>query len=138
MDTDRNLLFGVLALQARLIDPTQFAEACTAWSARKTPLADLLVQRGWLTPQGRADVERLLDRQLREHGDPRSGLAAVTTDEVERALADVGGGMRPKLGACVEAIRAGVRSAHIIDGSRPHSLLLELFTDAGIGTMVTP
>jgi acetylglutamate kinase len=46
--------------------------------------------------------------------------------------------MRPKLGACVEAIRGGVQSAHIIDGSKPHSLLLELFTDAGIGTMVTP
>ena len=40
--------------------------------------------------------------------------------------------------ACVEAIRGGVGSAHIIDGRRPHSLLLELFTDAGIGTMVTP
>jgi acetylglutamate kinase len=46
--------------------------------------------------------------------------------------------MRPKLGACVEAVRGGASSAHIIDGSKPHSLLLELFTDAGIGTMVTP
>ena len=46
--------------------------------------------------------------------------------------------MRPKLGACAEAVRGGVGSAHIIDGRRPHSLLLELFTDAGIGTMVTP
>ncbi|MBM3668375.1 MAG: acetylglutamate kinase, partial [Actinobacteria bacterium] len=46
-------------------------------------------------------------------------------------------GMRPKLGACVEAVNGGVSSAHIIDGRRPHSLLLELFTDAGIGTMVS-
>ena len=45
--------------------------------------------------------------------------------------------MRPKLAACVEAIAAGAGSAHIVDGRRPHSLLLELFTDAGIGTMVT-
>jgi acetylglutamate kinase len=59
-------------------------------------------------------------------------------DEVERALADVAGGMRPKLTAIVEAIRGGVGSAQIVDGRRPHSLLLELFTDAGIGTMVTP
>ena len=44
----------------------------------------------------------------------------------------------PSSRACVEAIGGGVQSAHIIDGSRPHSLLLELFTDAGIGTMVTP
>ena len=46
--------------------------------------------------------------------------------------------MRPKLTAIVEAIRGGVGSAQIVDGRRPHSLLLELFTDAGIGTMVTP
>jgi acetylglutamate kinase len=57
---------------------------------------------------------------------------------VATALAEVEGGMRPKLGACIEAIGGGVQSAHIIDGSKPHSLLLELFTDAGIGTMVTP
>jgi acetylglutamate kinase len=58
--------------------------------------------------------------------------------QVENALDGVSGGMRPKLGACVEAIRGGVRSAHIIDGSMPHSLLLELFTDAGIGTKIVP
>jgi acetylglutamate kinase len=69
---------------------------------------------------------------------PDSLVSRATVDEVEAALAGVGGGMRPKLGACVEAIRGGVQSSHIIDGSVPHSLLLELFTDAGIGTMVTP
>ena len=58
--------------------------------------------------------------------------------EVEAALPGIGGGMRPKLAACVEAISGGVGSAHILDGRRPHSLLLELFTDAGIGTMITP
>ena len=46
--------------------------------------------------------------------------------------------MKPKLAACLEAIRGGAGSAHIIDGRRQHSLLLELFTRAGIGTMVTP
>ncbi len=44
--------------------------------------------------------------------------------------------MRPKLAACVEAINGGVNSAHIVDGRIPHSLLLELFTDAGIGTKI--
>ena len=58
-------------------------------------------------------------------------------DEVEKALKKVEGGMRPKLAACVEAIGGGVEAAHIIDGRRPHSLLLELFTDAGIGTKIT-
>jgi eukaryotic-like serine/threonine-protein kinase len=50
MDTDRNLLFGVLALQAGLIDNDQFAQACTLWSAHKDmSLADVLVEHGWLT-----------------------------------------------------------------------------------------
>ena len=46
--------------------------------------------------------------------------------------------MRPKLQACVDAIHGGVASAHIVDGRVPHSLLLELFTDAGYGTKITP
>ena len=75
---------------------------------------------------------------LADPDDPGSLVSRATVDEVAAALDRVGGGMRPKLEACVEAIRGGAQSAHIIDGSEPHSLLLELFTDAGIGTMVTP
>jgi acetylglutamate kinase len=70
--------------------------------------------------------------------DESSLISRTSVPEVEAALAGVDGGMRPKLQACVEAISGGAQSAHIIDGRRPHSLLLELFTDAGIGTMVTP
>ncbi|HEY8002383.1 MAG: acetylglutamate kinase [Vicinamibacteria bacterium] len=75
---------------------------------------------------------------LADPADEASLNSRATVAEVEAALGSVAGGMRPKLGACAEAIRGGVGSAHIIDGRRPHSLLLELFTDAGIGTMVTP
>jgi acetylglutamate kinase len=75
---------------------------------------------------------------LDDPGDPASLVSRVGVGGLADALDGVSGGMRPKLGACVEAIRGGVQSAHIIDGSVPHSLLLELFTDAGIGTMVTP
>ncbi len=75
---------------------------------------------------------------LADPDDEHSLNSRVTVAEVEAAIAAVGGGMRPKLSACVEAIAGGVGSAHIIDGRRPHSLLLELFTRAGIGTMVTP
>ena len=75
---------------------------------------------------------------LDDPDDPDSLISQAGVDEVERALAHVGGGMRPKLLACVEAIRGGVGSAQIVDGRRPHSLLLELFTDAGIGTKITP
>jgi acetylglutamate kinase len=74
---------------------------------------------------------------LDDPDDPGSRVSRATVDEVSAGLAKVGGGMRPKLEACVEAIRGNVESAHIVDGRRPHSLLLELFTDAGIGTMVT-
>jgi acetylglutamate kinase len=70
--------------------------------------------------------------------DPGSLVSRATVDEVAARLAEIEGGMRPKLQACLDAIRGGAQSAHIIDGRKPHSLLLELFTDAGIGTMVTP
>jgi acetylglutamate kinase len=46
--------------------------------------------------------------------------------------------MLPKVEACVRAVRAGVNRAHILDGRVPHSLLLELFTNSGVGTMVLP
>jgi acetylglutamate kinase len=70
--------------------------------------------------------------------DPSTLISTATVEEVVTAISGLEGGMRPKLAACVEAIRGGVGAAHIIDGRRPHSLLLELFTDAGIGTKVTP
>jgi acetylglutamate kinase len=75
---------------------------------------------------------------LADAGDESSLISRATVAEVEELLQGVDGGMRPKLQACVDAIRGGAQSAHIIDGRKPHSLLLELFTDAGIGTMVTP
>ncbi|HEX5145479.1 MAG TPA: acetylglutamate kinase [Conexibacter sp.] len=75
---------------------------------------------------------------LRDPADPDSVISEVTADEVETALQSIEGGMRPKLAACVEAIHGGVSHAHIVDGRVPHSLLLELFTDAGIGTKVRP
>jgi acetylglutamate kinase len=74
---------------------------------------------------------------LADAADDGSLISRATVGEVEERLAGVEGGMRPKLQACLDAIRGGAQSAHIIDGRRPHSLLLELFTDAGIGTMVT-
>jgi acetylglutamate kinase len=75
---------------------------------------------------------------LAEPGDESTLISRATVKEVEDRIAGVGGGMRPKLAACVDAIGGGTQYAHIIDGRKPHSLLLELFTDAGIGTMVTP
>ena len=56
--------------------------------------------------------------------------------ETVRALPQLRGGMRPKLEACLDAINRGVTAAHILDGRIVHSLLLELFTDAGVGTKI--
>lgn len=75
---------------------------------------------------------------LEDPDDESTRISETSVTEVEAALESISGGMRPKLTACVNAIRGGAQNAYIIDGRRPHSLLLELFTDAGIGTMVTP
>ncbi len=75
---------------------------------------------------------------LRDPEDPGSVVSEAGADDVQEALATVGGGMRPKLQACVEAIQGGVSFAHIVDGRVPHSLLLELFTNAGHGTKIRP
>jgi acetylglutamate kinase len=73
---------------------------------------------------------------LRDPTDPLSLVSEASADEVRAVLAGIGGGMRPKLAACLHAIEGGVSSAHIVDGRVPHSLLLELFTDAGQGTKI--
>ncbi len=75
---------------------------------------------------------------LSDPADPESVVSEATADEVEAALAHIAGGMRPKLQACLDALYGGVTFAHIVDGRIPHSLLLELFTDAGIGTKIRP
>jgi acetylglutamate kinase len=73
---------------------------------------------------------------LGDPSDPTSLIGHATAEQVQQALPQLEGGMRPKLEACVEAIKDGVSAAHILDGRIAHSLLLELFTDAGIGTKI--
>jgi acetylglutamate kinase len=80
------------------------------------------------------DVEGL----RRDVDDAASLIRQTTADELDALLADgtLSGGMIPKITSCVHAVRNGVRRAHILDGRVPHVLLLEIFTDSGIGTMV--
>jgi acetylglutamate kinase len=75
---------------------------------------------------------------LADKDDPASLVSEAGSDTVEEAMENIVGGMRPKLQACVDAIHGGVSYAHIIDGRVPHSLLLELFTNAGVGTKIRP
>ena len=71
---------------------------------------------------------------LRDINDPSSLIV-----EIAQLIADdvLSGGMIPKIDACLEALEAGVSAAHLLDGRVPHVVLLELFTDAGVGTMIT-
>jgi acetylglutamate kinase len=77
---------------------------------------------------------------LRDVDDPESLISRLSADELHQLLDDeaLTGGMIPKITACLDALDAGVRSAHLLDGRTRHVLLLELFTDAGIGTMIVP
>ena len=74
---------------------------------------------------------------LRDKDDPDSLIHYVSVKEAEdlKKQGIVSGGMIPKIDCCVEAVRSGVNRAHIIDGRLEHSIILELFSDEGIGTM---
>ncbi len=76
---------------------------------------------------------------LRDVADPSSLIARTDPEEIAGLIADgvLSGGMIPKVEACLEAIAAGVPAAHMLDGRVPHVVLLELFTRAGVGTMIT-
>jgi acetylglutamate kinase len=82
------------------------------------------------------DIEGL----RRDAADPATLIRQTTADELEGLVQDgtLSGGMIPKVESCIAALRGGVGRAHILDGRVPHVLLLEIFTDAGIGTMVQP
>jgi acetylglutamate kinase len=81
------------------------------------------------------DVEGL----LADVGDPGSLISRIDAATLQQMLDDatLTGGMIPKIAACLQAVGQGVGSAHLLDGRLPHVLLLELFSDAGVGTMIT-
>jgi acetylglutamate kinase len=71
--------------------------------------------------------------------DRSSLISVLALDEAERLIAEqkLSSGMIPKVGACARALRGGVRRAHILNGTAPHALLVEVYTDEGVGTMIT-
>ncbi|MDO9173496.1 MAG: acetylglutamate kinase [Actinomycetota bacterium] len=79
-----------------------------------------------------------VDGLYADFGNPDSLISALTPDEAEAMIAEdtLGGGMVPKVAACVSALRGGVGRAHILNGTVPHALLLEVYTDEGVGTMI--
>ncbi|MGH9136530.1 MAG: acetylglutamate kinase [Acidimicrobiales bacterium] len=80
-----------------------------------------------------------IDGLLADVDDPESLISRTTAGDLQALIDDgtLSGGMIPKVAACIHAVESGVASAHILDGRVPHVVLLELFTEAGIGTMVT-
>ncbi|TCO43769.1 acetylglutamate kinase [Actinocrispum wychmicini] len=70
--------------------------------------------------------------------DKASLVTRILADDLEKVLPDLASGMVPKMEACLRAVRGGVPSAHVIDGRLAHSVLLEVFTSKGVGTMVLP
>jgi acetylglutamate kinase len=80
------------------------------------------------------DVDGVMDAER------KTVFRSLTLGEIDRLIIDgtISGGMIPKLEASIRAVRGGVDSAHIVNGNKSHNLLLELFTDAGVGTMIHP
>jgi PAS domain S-box-containing protein len=136
MDTDRNLLFGVLALQADLIDAPQFIEACLLWTTRKTErLADLLVERGWIEPADKAHVEYLLERKLRKYGGNAHASLAAIPDDIKRSLAALGDNdiQRSLAGAPLAAESDSVATIDDVAGRAERYCRLRLHATGGIG-----
>ncbi|HEX9063865.1 MAG TPA: acetylglutamate kinase [Streptosporangiaceae bacterium] len=71
-------------------------------------------------------------------GRPPEVISALTVTELAAMVPRLSDGMIPKMEACLTAVRGGVPQAHVLDGRLPHAVLLEIFTDSGIGTMVVP
>jgi acetylglutamate kinase len=71
-------------------------------------------------------------------GQPGDVVSLLTASGLEQLLPGLSSGMIPKMEACLRAVRGGVPQAHVLDGRLPHAVLLEIFTDSGIGTMVVP
>jgi len=136
VDTDRNLLFGVLALQADLLDADHFIKACTLWTTRKeTSLPSLLIELGWITPTDKADVERLLERKLKKHGgDPKAGLADVA-NHIKRSLAalqdeDI---QRSLVGLPEPDNLTTIETVDLVPSSQERYSLIRLHASGGIG-----
>ena len=91
-------------------------------------------------PLGASKLVLLTDVRgvLADRSAPDSLISRLTSEEARSMIAsrDIDAGMIPKVEACLDALAAGVERCHIIDGRLPHALLMELFTDVGIGTMV--
>ncbi|UDY25284.1 acetylglutamate kinase [Nocardioides sp. Kera G14] len=73
-----------------------------------------------------------------DYGNSDDVIQEISPESLEKLMPDLASGMVPKMGACLQAVRGGVPRATVVDGREPHAVLLEIFTDEGIGTQVLP
>lgn len=99
-----------------------------------TAAAALAAALGAETLMVLTDVEGLYE----DWPDSDEVISRLTASQLEKLLPELSSGMVPKMEGCLHAVRGGVHTARVIDGRVPHSILLEIFTDEGIGTMVVP
>ena len=142
-----------LPIEERNAGKEAFAEVVEDWADRMSSLRTYSV--GGVRPDSDFFLWRITERYedlgelgaalnatplagwLETPSDPDSLISRTTADKVVEALPAIEGGMRPKLQAAVDAIYGGAGSSVIVDGRVQHSILLELFTDEGIGTMIS-
>ncbi len=136
METDRNLLIGVLALQAGLIDSKQFIEACTIWTTRKkAPLTELLIERGWILASDVAPIEHLLRRNLEQHGGDAGATLVAVDDDVKRQLAALND---PEIQQCLTSLVQSddhdlTLTFDLVPEARQRYTLTRLHATGGIG-----
>lgn len=138
MNTDQNLLFGVLALQLDLIDVQQFAELCCMWAAcKERGLADLLVERNWISADDRSEVQRLMDRKLRrKQGDVRQALSDAAGPQIRDVLHGVGDAAVEQTLSELEPVPGFVRvseTAELAQGEISHYTLSRVQDQGGLG-----
>ena len=134
--TDRNLLFGLIAMQSDLIEMRQFVDACTLWGSRKdSSLADILVEQGWLLLEDRQHVDYLLKRRMEKAGGDVNQSLAGMPDDVKVALESIGDReIRDSLGSVRQDERI-TTSFPISSTVRPNDRITRrgLYSTGGIG-----
>jgi len=138
MNTDQNLLFGVLALELELIDVQQFAELCCTWAAHKEKgLAELLVERNWISAEERSEVQRLMDRKLhRKQGDVRQALSDAAGPQLRDVMRGVGDAAVEQTLSQLEPVPGFVRvseTAELAQGEISHYTLSRVQDQGGLG-----
>ena len=138
MNTDQNLLFGVLALELELIDIRQFAEVCCTWAAHKDKsLADLLVERTWLNAEERTEVQRLMERKVsRKQGDVRQALSDAAGPELRDVMRGVADAQIEQTVSLLEPVPGFVRvseTAELAQSEISHYTLSRVHDQGGLG-----